>query len=53
MARSSLLRGDYYQATRGGGNGDYRTVTLAPANIQEAVDLMFDAFDIADQYATP
>lgn len=46
-------QGDYYQATRGGGNGDYRTVTLAPANIQEAVDLMFDAFDIADQYRNP
>jgi len=46
-------QGDYYQATRGGGNGDYRTVTLAPANLQEAVDLMFDAFDIADQYRNP
>ena len=46
-------QGDYYQATRGGGNGDYRTVTLAPANIQEAVDLMFEAFDIADQYRNP
>ena len=44
---------DYYQATRGGGNGDYRTVTLAPASIQEAVDLMFEAFDIADQYRNP
>ncbi len=46
-------QGDYYQATRGGGNGDYRTVVLAPANIQEAVDLMQDAFDIADQYRNP
>jgi len=46
-------QGDYYQATRGGGNGDYRTVTLAPANIQEAVDLVQDAFDIADQYRNP
>lgn len=44
---------DYYQATRGGGNGDYRTVTLAPATLQEAVDLMFEAFDIADLYRTP
>ncbi len=44
---------DYYQATRGGGNGDYRTVTLAPANLQEAVDLMQEAFDIADQYRNP
>jgi len=44
---------DYFQATRGGGNGDYRTPVLAPANIQEAVDLMQDAFDIADEYRTP
>ena len=46
-------QGDYYQATRGGGNGDYRTVVLAPANIQEAVDLTQEAFDIADQYRNP
>lgn len=46
-------QGDYYQATRGGGNGDYRTVTLAPATLQEAVDLMQDAFDIADAYRNP
>ena len=44
---------DYFQATRGGGNGDYRTVVLAPANIQEAVDLVREAFDIADQYRNP
>jgi len=44
---------DYYQATRGGGNGDYRTVVLSPANIQEAVDFMQEAFDIADQYRNP
>lgn len=46
-------QGDYYQATRGGGNGDYRTVTLSPATLQEAVDLMQDAFDIADAYRNP
>ena len=46
-------QGDYYQATRGGGNGDYRTLTLAPATLQEAVDLMQDAFDIADAYRNP
>ena len=44
---------DYYQATRGGGNGDYRTVVLAPSNIQEAVDFVQEAFDIADQYRNP
>ncbi|MCE5235571.1 MAG: 3-methyl-2-oxobutanoate dehydrogenase subunit VorB [Clostridiaceae bacterium] len=46
-------QGDYYQATRGGGNGDYRTVVLAPATIQEAVDFTQEAFDIADQYRNP
>lgn len=46
-------QGDYYQATRGGGNGDYRTLVLAPSTIQEAVDLMQEAFDIADTYRNP
>lgn len=44
---------DYHQATRGGGNGDYRTVVLAPSNLQEAVDLTQEAFDIADRYRNP
>ena len=44
---------DYFQATRGGGNGDYRTVVLSPSNIQEAVDFVQEAFDIADQYRNP
>ena len=44
---------DYYQATRGGGNGDYRTIVLAPCNIQEAVDLTQEAFDLADFYRNP
>lgn len=46
-------QGDYFQATRGGGNGDYRTLVLAPSNIQEAVDFVQEAFDIADQYRNP
>ena len=46
-------QGDYYQATRGGGNGDYRTVVLAPSNVQETVDFVQEAFDIADQYRNP
>ncbi len=44
---------DYFQATRGGGHGDYRTIVLAPASVQEAVDLMILAFDLADKYRTP
>ena len=41
---------DYFQSTRGGGNGDYRLIVFAPASIQETVDIMTEAFDIADQY---
>jgi 2-oxoglutarate ferredoxin oxidoreductase subunit alpha len=44
---------DYFQATRGGGNGDYRTLVYAPANLQEAVDLITEAFDAADYYRNP
>ena len=44
---------DYYQATRGGGNGDYRTVVFAPANLQETVDIMQEAFDVAEEYRIP
>ncbi len=46
-------QGDYYQATRGGGNGDYRHLVLAPATIQEAADFVQLAFDLADQYRNP
>ena len=46
-------QGDYFQATRGGGNGDYHTLVLAPNTIQEAVDLTQDAFDLADRYRNP
>ncbi|MBN2034729.1 MAG: 3-methyl-2-oxobutanoate dehydrogenase subunit VorB [Deltaproteobacteria bacterium] len=44
---------DYFQATRGGGNGDYRTPVLAPAGCQELADITFVAFDLADKYRTP
>ena len=44
---------DYYQATRGGGHGDYRMPVLAPGSVQEAVTLTQDAFDLADRYRTP
>lgn len=44
---------DYYQATRGGGNGDYRHIVYAPASIQETVDYVQEAFDKADQYRMP
>lgn len=44
---------DYFQTTRGGGNGDYRTLAYAPASIQELVDLTIKAFDSADYYRNP
>lgn len=44
---------DYYQATRGGGHGDYRMLVLAPASVQEAVELTQLAFDLADLYRNP
>ena len=44
---------DYFQATRGGGHGDYRTIVLGPASVQELVDCMSLAFDLADQYRMP
>ncbi|MCP4456254.1 MAG: hypothetical protein GY809_32755, partial [Planctomycetes bacterium] len=44
---------DYFQATRGGGHGDYRTIVLAPSTVQEIADLIQHAFDLADQYRMP
>ena len=44
---------DYFQSCKGGGHGDYRLVVLAPSSVQEAVDLVQEAFDIADQYRNP
>ncbi len=46
-------QGDYFQATRGGGHGDYRTIVLAPASGQELADLTRKAFEYADEYLTP
>jgi 2-oxoglutarate/2-oxoacid ferredoxin oxidoreductase subunit alpha len=44
---------DYFQATRGGGWGDYRTITLAPASVVEAAELTMLAFELADEWLTP
>ncbi len=44
---------DYFQATKGGGHGDYNMPVYAPATLQEIVDLMKEAFDVADRYRTP
>jgi 2-oxoglutarate ferredoxin oxidoreductase subunit alpha len=44
---------DYFQATRGGGHGDYRNIVLAPSSCQELAELTMKAFDLADMYRTP
>ncbi len=44
---------DYFQATKGHGHGDYRVPVLAPSSIAEAVDIVADAFEIAERYRTP
>jgi 2-oxoglutarate ferredoxin oxidoreductase subunit alpha len=49
----SPSQGDYFQATRGGGHGDYRTLVLAPHSVQENYDLTMKAFDLADKYRNP
>jgi 2-oxoglutarate/2-oxoacid ferredoxin oxidoreductase subunit alpha len=49
----SPSQGDYFQATRGGGHGDYRTIVLAPFSVQENYDLTMKAFDLADKYRNP
>ena len=49
----SASQSDYFQATRGGGHGDYRTIVLAPSSVQELADLTHKAFDLADKYQIP
>lgn len=46
-------QGDYFQATKGGGNGDYKIVTYAPASVQECVDLTYRCFYVSQKYRTP
>lgn len=43
-------QGDYYQMVKGGGHGDYRSIVLAPATVQELIDLTAEAFDLAEKY---
>ncbi len=46
-------QGDYFQLTKGGGHGDYNLIVLAPSTVQETVDLIILAFDLADKYLQP
>ncbi len=46
-------QGDYFQAVKGGGHGDYRLIVLAPNSVQETADMVYDAFDLAEKYRNP
>ena len=46
-------QGDYFQATKGGGHGDYHLIVLAPSSVQEACDFTYRAFDLSDTYRVP
>lgn len=46
-------QGDYFQATKGGGHGDYRLIVLAPSSVQEMSDFVFLGFELADKYRNP
>ena len=46
-------QGDYFQATKGGGNGDYKLIVLAPSTVQECVDLTYKAFYLSQKYRNP
>lgn len=44
---------DYFQVTRGGGNGDYKVIVYAPNSIQESMKMIMDAFEVAEEYRNP
>ena len=44
---------DYFQSTKGGGHGDYRLLCMAPASVQEAVEMVMEAFGLAEKYRNP
>ncbi len=53
LGNISGSQGDYFQATKGGGHGDCRTIVLAPNSVQEMYDLTILAFDLAEKYRNP
>jgi len=53
LGNISPSQADYFQATKGGGHGDYRLLVLAPASVQEMADLTILAFELADKYRNP
>ncbi|MFH1201440.1 MAG: 3-methyl-2-oxobutanoate dehydrogenase subunit VorB [Candidatus Omnitrophota bacterium] len=53
LGNISPAQSDYFQATKGGGHGDYHCIVLAPSTVQEAFDLTRLSFDLADKYRMP
>jgi 2-oxoglutarate ferredoxin oxidoreductase subunit alpha len=53
LGNIAASQADYFQAVKGGGHGDYRLPVLAPASVQEVIDLVVTAFDLADKYRNP
>jgi len=53
LGNISGSQSDYFQATKGGGHGDYRMLTLAPASVQEMYDFATEAFNLAEKYRNP
>jgi 2-oxoglutarate/2-oxoacid ferredoxin oxidoreductase subunit alpha len=53
LGNISGSQGDYFQAVKGGGHGDYRLLVYAPSTVQELWDLTMRAFDKAEEYRTP
>ncbi len=49
----AAAQSDYFQSTRGGGHGDYRTIVLAPSSVQELADATHRAFELTDKYSIP
>ncbi|MFH1505254.1 MAG: 3-methyl-2-oxobutanoate dehydrogenase subunit VorB [Candidatus Omnitrophota bacterium] len=53
LGNISSSQSDYFQATRGGGHGDYFNITLCPWSVEEAAELVMLGFDLADYYRNP
>ena len=53
LGNIAAAQGDYFQAVKGGGHGDYRMIVLAPGTVQEMFDLTYEAFILADRYNNP
>lgn len=53
LGNINAAQSDYMQAVKGGGHGDYKQIVLAPSSVQEAADLTFKAFELADKYRNP